>query len=187
MSIRPAAAPDADGIAAVHVRSWQAAYRGQMPDDVLDGQSVEQRAQFWRSFIDAARPGDHVFVVVEDGGVCGFAHVGACRDPAAEPGTGEISSFYLAPEVWGTGRGRALMEACMDIMLQDGHRQAVLWVLVTNTRARRFYEAAGWACDDAVKTERMAGTTVNETRYRRLLDRSVDRVVQETFVPGHGQ
>jgi hypothetical protein len=31
---------DADAIAPVHVRSWQAAYRGFMPDEVLDGLDV---------------------------------------------------------------------------------------------------------------------------------------------------
>jgi GNAT superfamily N-acetyltransferase len=167
--IRPACAADADGMASVQVRSWQAAYRGQMPDDVLDGLSVERRARFWRSFIDAGRPGEHVFVVVEGSDVCGFAHVGANRDPAAAPGTGEICSFYLAPEVWGTGRGRSLMKACLDVLVREGHREAVLWVLVSNTRARRFYEAAGWVGDETLKTEDMAGTTVTETRYRRSL------------------
>jgi hypothetical protein len=61
------------------------------------------------------------------------------------------------------------MQTCVDQLAEDGHHEAVLWVLVTNARARRFYEAAGWACDEAVKTEEMVGTTVVETRYRRSL------------------
>ena len=169
MTIRLATALDADGVASVHVRSWQAAYRGHLPDNVLDGLSVQRRAGFWRSFIDARRSGEHLFVMAEEGAVVGFAHAGVCRDQAAPDGTGEVSSIYLAPEVWGTGRGRALMGACVDQLAVDGHHQAVLWVLVTNNRARRFYEAAGWACDEAVKTEEMLGTTVTETRYRRPL------------------
>jgi L-amino acid N-acyltransferase YncA len=169
VTIRLATAADADGVAAVHVRSWQAAYRGHLPDNVLDGFSVDRRARFWRSFIGAGRSGEHVYVVVEQGTVCGFAHAGACRDSAAPARTGEISSIYLAPEVWGTGLGRALMRTCVDRLVEDGHREAVLWVLVTNDRARRFYEAAGWACDNTCKTEEMSGTTVTETRYRRSL------------------
>ena len=169
MTIRLATAADADGVAEVHVRSWQAAYRGHLPDQVLEGLSCERRALFWRSFIDAGRLGEHLFVVVEEGTVCGFAHAGVCRDPAAPAGTGEVSSIYLVSEVWGTGLGRALMQTCVDQLAEDGHHEAVLWVLVTNARARRFYEAAGWACEEAVKTEEMAGTTVTETRYRRSL------------------
>jgi ribosomal protein S18 acetylase RimI-like enzyme len=169
VTIRSAIAADAEGIAQVHVRSWQAAYRGQLPDLVLEGLSVEHRARFWRSFIHASRPGEHLFVVVEASTVCGFAHAGLCRDPGAPAKTGEISSIYLMPEVWGTGLGRALMQTCVDRLAADGYHEAVLWVLATNTRARRFYEAAGWACDEALKTEEMAGTTVTETRYRRSL------------------
>lgn len=34
-------------------------------------------------------------------------------------------------------------------------RTAVLWVLESNERARRFYEVAGWKRDGAVSTERI--------------------------------
>jgi len=97
------------------------AYRGQMPDDVLSGQSVERRVRFWRSFIHAGRPGELVFVAVEGGEVCGFAHVGTCWDTSAADGTGEITSLsmYLAPEVQGTGHSRALMQICVDHMVRD--------------------------------------------------------------------
>jgi GNAT superfamily N-acetyltransferase len=169
VTIRSATVADVDRVAEVHVRSWQAAYRGHLPDLVLEGLSVERRARFWRSFVDAARSGEHLFVVVEEVTVCGFAHAGVCRDAAAPPMTGEVSSIYLVPEVWGTGLGRALMQTCVDRLAEDGHHEAVLWVLVTNARARRFYEAAGWVCDEALKTEEMVGTTVTETRYRRSL------------------
>jgi hypothetical protein len=46
-TIRPATAEDAAGIAAVHVRSWQVAYRGQLPDALLDSLSVDQRTRWW--------------------------------------------------------------------------------------------------------------------------------------------
>lgn len=49
--VRPARITDADGIAEVHVRSWQAAYRGLMPQEVLDGLSVAQRAEGWRRIL----------------------------------------------------------------------------------------------------------------------------------------
>ena len=47
----------------------------------------------------------------------------------------------------------------------DSYRTAILWVLVTNERARRFYDAAGWVCDGAEKTELVGGTaSITETR-----------------------
>ena len=35
--IRPATLADTEGIGLAHVRSWQSAYRGKMPQDYLDG------------------------------------------------------------------------------------------------------------------------------------------------------
>jgi len=48
MLLRPAEPADAMGVARVHVRSWQAAYRGLLPDAYLDGLRAEDRAQRYR-------------------------------------------------------------------------------------------------------------------------------------------
>ena len=170
MRIRGATPGDAAGIASVQVRSWQAAYRDLMPDQVLDGLSVERRTEVWRSVVGAGRAGEAVLVLEGDAGVEGFAHVCAGRDPDVDIGTGEVSSIYLLPAAWGKGRGRELMEAAVRRLSADGYHTAILWVLVTNDRARRFYSAAGWSCDGAEKSEVVGGTaSITETRYRRLL------------------
>jgi hypothetical protein len=44
---RIATVDDAAAVAAVHVRSWQDAYRGIFPDAYLDGLSVERRSNVW--------------------------------------------------------------------------------------------------------------------------------------------
>ena len=46
MIIRDAELRDARGIAEVHVRSWQAAYAGIVPDEDLAQLSVDEREQF---------------------------------------------------------------------------------------------------------------------------------------------
>ncbi len=48
MLVSDAEAADAVAIADIHVRSWRTAYRGVMPDAVLDGLSVADRTQQWR-------------------------------------------------------------------------------------------------------------------------------------------
>jgi RimJ/RimL family protein N-acetyltransferase len=75
----------------------------------------------------------------------------------------------LAPEAWGRGLGRTLLEAATTKLRDSGYREAVLWVLDGNARARRFYEAAGWSADGTAKREDMGGTLVTEVRYRREL------------------
>lgn len=165
---------DAAGIACVQVLSWRAAHRGLMPDQDLDGLSVQRRAEIWRSVVATGRSGEAVLVQERDDGVEGFAHVCPGRDADVDIGTGEVSSICLLPSAWGRGRGRALMDAAVRRLGAEGYHAATLWVLVTNDRARRFYDAAGWSCDGAEKTELVGGAaSITETRYRRgIADRS---------------
>ena len=64
MTIRDAVAGDARGIATVRVRSWQAAYRGLMPQDALDGMSIDRNTENWGLAI-AAVPANAGLVVWE--------------------------------------------------------------------------------------------------------------------------
>lgn len=47
--VRDATADDADALGVLHVRAWQAAYRGAMPDDYLDGLNAADRAELWQA------------------------------------------------------------------------------------------------------------------------------------------
>ncbi len=48
LTVRAASSSDARAIAAVHVRAGQVAYRGLLPDELLDRLSVEDREGSWR-------------------------------------------------------------------------------------------------------------------------------------------
>ena len=84
-------------------------------------------------------------------------------------GLGELAAIYLVPEAWGMGVGRQLMASALAALSDAGYDEALLWVLDTNSRARRFYEAAGWQADGAVKEDSSRGFVLNEIRYRRSL------------------
>lgn len=152
----------------MHVASWQGAYRGQLPDEVLDGLDVERRAAGWRQFLSSE--GQFTFVAEDaDGPVTAFVHGNAAREENPDGKTGEVFAIYASPDAWGTGAGRKLMAAAVEWLREAGFRDAVLWVLDTNDRARRFYELAGWAPDGTTKDDVVAGVPVTEVRYRRAL------------------
>jgi hypothetical protein len=44
ISLRPAVPGDSLAVARIHVRAWQTAYRGLLPDAYLDGLRAEDRA-----------------------------------------------------------------------------------------------------------------------------------------------
>jgi GNAT superfamily N-acetyltransferase len=166
ISVRPATVEDAPAMGRVHVRAWQAAYRGHMPDDYLDGLRAEERAAYWEGGLRREPRGGLVLVAERDGQVVGFAAVGPAQDPA---GAGELYAINVDPDHWGTGAGRALLDAAHAELARSGHAEAVLWVLPGNDRARRFYEIAGWTADGSERTSEVFGTVVPEVRYRRPL------------------
>jgi ribosomal protein S18 acetylase RimI-like enzyme len=166
MVIRPAEVADAEGMGRVHVRAWQAAYRGEMPDAYLDGLSEEDRAAGWARTLSRPRERTSTLVAEDDGRIAGFAAAGAAED---DEGVGELYVINVDPEHWGRGAGRALLEEATRQLAALGLTRAVLWVLPANRRARRFYEAAGWTADGVERTAEVLGVTVPETRYSRTL------------------
>lgn len=170
MDVRRAAEADARVIAEVHVRSWQAAYVGQVPDGFLASLSADDREPVWREILSVtAWPASGTLVLTDSGSVVGFAHFCPSRDPDAHSTTGELTSIYLAPEAWGRGGGRLLLDQAVGSLREAAFTEATLWVLDTNHRARLFYEAAGWSTDGAEKTDERRGFPLTEVRYRRLL------------------
>ncbi len=170
VTIRRATMADAVPITEAHVCSWQRAYRGLIPQDYLDGLEPAQRVARWEenlTLVDWSAGG--VLVAEDRSGVAGFASFGPTRDDDDRRLVGEIMAIYLAPYAWGKGFGRELMAAAVGALAAMGYGLAMLWVLDGNERARRFYDAAGFQPDGAVKEDRSYGFVLNEVRYRRLL------------------
>jgi ribosomal protein S18 acetylase RimI-like enzyme len=163
--IREADPKDAEAIARIHVRSWQAAYRGQLSDAYLDGLSVADRLEQHRMALET--PGAHrTWVAEEDGRVVGFAVTGPSQDADADERTGELYAVYLDPDRYGRGIGKRLCDHVLADLRERGFRTATLWVLETNERARRFYEREGWAPDGLATRERVDCEMRPTMRYR---------------------
>jgi GNAT superfamily N-acetyltransferase len=181
--VRRAVPSDAEALAALHIRSWQAAYRGLLPDTFLDqlSEKLEERSQFWRSAITTPQIAGNEIWVSEiwvgeiwvgelnsesQGGPQGFASIGPARD-ADVPGAGEVYAIYLDPRSWGRGLGHALFTYVSDRLVDLGYSTAVVWVLDSNARARRFYEIAGWMADGTTKVETRPGFELHDVRYKK--------------------
>lgn len=168
--IRRAAPRDATAIGTIHVEAWREAYRGLVPDTILDGFSIADRISRWERAL-TARPTDddrRAWVVESERTVAGFATTGPGRDESAPPpaGAGEIEAIYLDPSRIGRGFGRALFGHAVDDLLARGFGPIVVWVFEANPRARAFYEAAGFRTDGARHDIDFDGTVVTEIRYR---------------------
>jgi RimJ/RimL family protein N-acetyltransferase len=105
----------------------------------------------------------------DDGGeLLGYCAFGANRDPDAEPGVGEIRTFFVSPGRWRRGVGTGLLRAALDDLSGMGYERASLWSFAANDRASAFYERAGFERDGSERTEEVWGH-VPEVRYLRSL------------------
>ena len=172
VQVRAAREADAEALARVHVDTWRAAYQGLMPQEYLDGLDPAERAARWRQALGS--PGSPFTAVVledESGTVVGFATVGPGEDDdAADPTVGLVGAMYVLSTHWRLGGGRLLMAEAIRLLSSAGCREATLWVLESNQRARRFYEAAGWRADGGHKIDESYGFPMSLVRYRRRLD-----------------
>lgn len=167
MILRPAQPSDAMNVARVHVRSWQAAYRTLLPDDFLDRLRPEDRAaRYDFATTDPLRP--WTVVAEEVGSIIGFATTMPSRDADA-PRHGEVCALYVDPECWGKGIGKALISAARARLVEQGFQRAILWMLVGNSHADRFYRKDDWMSDGKRRTDNIWGITIEEIRYHREL------------------
>ncbi|MGA2470950.1 MAG: GNAT family N-acetyltransferase [Solirubrobacteraceae bacterium] len=167
MLLRSAEPADASAVAAVHVRTWQATYRGLLPDLFLDGLDVERWAERY-TFDDPDPNRPRTILAVEAGAVCGFATIAPAGD-ADRQGAGEIIALYVDPARQGFGVGRTLIAEARARLAGRGFTTACLWVLVGNRRAERFYRVDGWVLDGAWRRQQFGGRHVVDVRYWRQL------------------
>lgn len=160
--VRRATTEDASRLAEVHIASWRTAYRGEFPDDFLDGLDIDARRQF---FLRTISGGSIVLVSEGDGVVAGFCLIG----DADRQGWGEILAIYVHPDQWGEGHGHRLIGAAEDELREMGHQRALLWVLAGNSRARDFYQRQGWVRAAPMRIEEIGGVQVTEVSYERDL------------------
>ncbi|MET7749528.1 GNAT family N-acetyltransferase [Micromonospora sp. NPDC005367] len=153
LTIRPEEPDDAEAIARVHVRGWQAGYADIMPDEVLGRLNVTAWAQRRRDLGTAAPEHPFTTLLAEagDAGIVGFASFGPYRVDQdrtnLDPSRGELLALYVDPAHWGDGTARALFAAACTGLTSLGFTGYRVWVLEENHRARRFYARAGLSPD----------------------------------------
>jgi len=117
----------------------------------------------------AVAAGDHGCIALaaeDDAEFVGFVVGGPAVDGDLDPlRVGLIDLLYVAPDRWGGGAGRALMQAALDRMAVLGMRGAVLWTARDNHRPRQVYARFGWGLDGAERRRVALGVPITEVRY----------------------
>jgi GNAT superfamily N-acetyltransferase len=161
--LRVAGAADGAAIARIKLATWNAAYRGLLPDGVLDALDAGREAAEWGAYAAAAPPGERLRIAQLGDAIVGYARTEPSPDPDAA-GAGEVAGLYVDVPWWGRGIGRVLLADAVAGLRAAGHDEIVLWHFVGNARARRTYAAAGFAPDGARRPVPECG--VDEVRLR---------------------
>jgi GNAT superfamily N-acetyltransferase len=169
LKIRPAELSDSEGIAQVHTLSWKSAYRGLLPDQLLDDLRWQDRKVRWDA--NLAQPSTTKIQVASTTQlkILGFASVGPCRDDdLVEKDIYELYAMYLSPDVWRKGVGAKLLNSVIA-EIPDNSRSISLWVLEGNLGGRAFYESQGFESDGTTQIANILGYELVEIRYRKNL------------------
>jgi ribosomal protein S18 acetylase RimI-like enzyme len=167
--VRDVTPADVPACAALHLATWQVAFRGIVPDDRLDALTLEDFTGRWERGI-AVSERVSLLAEVEGSGPVGFVVCGPPRQPeSVAPGTGEVYALYVRPESAGGGVGRALMAKAQSRLIAAGFTAVYLWTWEENAPARAFYERIGFARDGTEVVSDRFGPPLKEVRYARSL------------------
>lgn len=168
--LRRATETDAAAIARIHVASWRAAYRAELPVAFLAALSETERAQQWLQRL--AFRETIVMLAERDGSLVGFcAHGPARATESSLTSAWEIYSLHVAPELRGGGIGSTLFAEVRGHAVRAGAYVLTLWVVATNLPAQRFYRAKGMHADgEARRRELATDVALNEIRFRVSLE-----------------
>jgi len=135
-------------------------------------EDLRRRTSFWERWVTAEAPARRQIALVaeEASRAVAFVTFGPSEDEPLDPTIGQVYAIYVDPTSWGRGYGRGLFAAAVRGLITARFKAAMLWVLDTNIRARRFYEIAGWRPDGGLKTETRGDALLNEVRYRCVFD-----------------
>lgn len=130
---------DRFAISRIYEESWRFAYKDIVPKSYLD--SIPSGK--WAAHLDNTDM--HTLVALENNKLMGTASY--CKS-------------YM-----GQGYGTKLLKVVVDELAKLGYHDIFLWVLEANTRARVFYEKAGFIFSNKFLVDNIGGQELREVQY----------------------
>lgn len=165
--IRYANIEDVEAMALIHSKSFQQAFKGIIPDDVLKEKFSYERLR------------DHLHQGLKEGTIASCIvfeddiPVGMqafIKDTAEGRSDSEIDigTICLLPEYWGKHIGSEFIVWGLEALKSKGYTKVALWVVEENLRARSFYEKVGFQHDGEIRIIN-PGKQLKEYRYVKYL------------------
>jgi GNAT superfamily N-acetyltransferase len=167
--LRRAAEDDAERIAQLQIASWQKTYARELPPAFLDTLDIQARTASWRREI---QQGVTVLLAEDGTELTGFVACGRARDKDLGHGVWQVYTLHVRRSRLREGIGSMLFKGASGLGRDQGATELALWVAVSNSVARAFYELKGMECDGS-EQERLMGAQYRLpiVRYRMKLSR----------------
>lgn len=160
---RRATPSDIEGIAGLHVTSWQENYRGAFSDAFLDAEAILERRLAWEKRLKDVNYQQFIRVAEYEGAIVGF--VCAYLDHSLEYGT-LLDNLHVATEMKGMGIGTSLMAlVAKETEARYPNSGLYLWVLEQNKKAHEFYTHLGGEKIETVSGNDIGDRTILKSRY----------------------
>jgi len=160
--LRPATDDDVQSVAAIWCAGWRDGHLGGVPQELVTARTLDS---FQRRA--ANRVSDTTVAMVDDW-VAGFTMVVV----------DEVEQIYVAAEHRGRGVAQRLLDAAERQVADHGFGEAWLAVVASNSRARAFYERAGWMDNGMFKYEAFGEAGAIDVPAHRYTKRVSPRVVE---------
>lgn len=141
ISLREASVTDCEGMAKVSVDTWRTAYKGIIPQVMLEKLSYEKRAEGFRKRFLSAQVYHPFVAMYKDTEVVGFADFGQARDKKWGLNY-ELCAFYVLPAFQRKGLGVRLFEMGVKAGIRQGMKGMYTSVLEDHS-GRKVYEKLG--------------------------------------------
>jgi ribosomal protein S18 acetylase RimI-like enzyme len=164
--IRYATAKDADLLGHIYPIAYCSAYRGLIPDSVLNKINSRYMKKLFYEII--TKKLEKVALIYENNKVAGFMSIGKYSGKDLDNTWGEIKRIHLLPSFRGRGIGTEFLTWGLNELSSMGYKKVCLWVFEKNTRARHFYEKFGFTHDGKIKVL-FLDKPLNLYRYAKLL------------------
>ncbi len=140
--IRKVQTGDEGHLAYIQTESWKAAFKDILPKEILEKTTELNRAtSMYKQLIDECIGNGYILEVN------GAPHCIAWWDKARDDDMtdyAELISIHSLQDNWGKGYGTKMIEQVIEDIKDVGYTKIMLWVLVDNERARKFYESIGF-------------------------------------------
>lgn len=170
MQIRQCSPADAAILAAIVTDTWQTAYNGILPNNLINAESLKTRREHLCFYFKSGLSNKwfESFLLTVNGTPAGCCTLSRSKDPDADMTVAELLGIYIVTEFRYTGYGTKCMNFITEYLKKQGYQKLTVWMLYNNVSTITFFERHSFI-SDGVTRDVVLGDELRDQRYVKEL------------------